>query len=449
MANKKFSDFTLKTDSANVDFVVGYDGSDNVRIAPSNLGGGATSLNGLTDVLIDGTSSYLVNIPASLSSNPADNTVFGNGAGNALTSGSSNTFIGHDAGAGVSGDEDNVAIGEGAFSASNVFKGVAVGYHAGKNNNGNYNVFVGENAGFNTSSSNNTSIGNNAGRSCTANDHTSVGYQAGYSQTSGVSNTNVGYKAGRQNTTNANRTYIGYEAGNYNSGANNTGIGYRACNGYFSFGTGQGTGADNTGVGYEAMSSLNGASAIKNTAVGVSSLGGVLTAGNNTALGYRSGFNVTSAANNTFIGSQAGDAVTTGSNNTVIGYDASASAVDATNEITLGNSSIATIRAQVQTISSLSDKRDKTNIKDSDYGLDLVNSLKPVTFDWNMRDGAKVGQKDLGFIAQDLQELDDENLQLVYSNNPEKLEASYGRLVPVLVKAIQDLSAKVTALENK
>jgi len=31
MANKKFSEFTLKTDSANVDFVVGYDGSDNVR----------------------------------------------------------------------------------------------------------------------------------------------------------------------------------------------------------------------------------------------------------------------------------------------------------------------------------------------------------------------------------------------------------------------------------
>jgi len=36
----------------------------------------------------------------------------------------------------------------------------------------------------------------------------------------------------------------------------------------------------------------------------------------------------------------------------------------------------------------------------------------------------------------------------VYDKNPDKLEASYGRLVPVLVKAIQELSAKVTALEN-
>lgn len=40
MANKKFSEFTLKTDPANVDFLVGYDGTDNVRIDPSNIGGG-------------------------------------------------------------------------------------------------------------------------------------------------------------------------------------------------------------------------------------------------------------------------------------------------------------------------------------------------------------------------------------------------------------------------
>jgi len=40
MANKKFSDFTTRTDTANVDFLVGYDGSTNVKIAPSNIGGG-------------------------------------------------------------------------------------------------------------------------------------------------------------------------------------------------------------------------------------------------------------------------------------------------------------------------------------------------------------------------------------------------------------------------
>ena len=37
----------------------------------------------------------------------------------------------------------------------------------------------------------------------------------------------------------------------------------------------------------------------------------------------------------------------------------------------------------------------------------------------------------------------------VYENNPEKLEAKYGNLIPVLVKAVQELSAKVKELESK
>jgi len=36
----------------------------------------------------------------------------------------------------------------------------------------------------------------------------------------------------------------------------------------------------------------------------------------------------------------------------------------------------------------------------------------------------------------------------VYSENPEKLEMSYGKLVPILVKAIQELNAEVKALKS-
>jgi hypothetical protein len=69
-----------------------------------------------------------------------------------------------------------------------------------------------------------------------------------------------------------------------------------------------------------------------------------------------------------------------------------------------------------------------------------------------MRDGGKVGVKDIGFIAQELAEVEDalnahDVLALTYRENPEKLEASYGRLVPILVKAIQELSARLDALE--
>jgi len=36
---------------------------------------------------------------------------------------------------------------------------------------------------------------------------------------------------------------------------------------------------------------------------------------------------------------------------------------------------------------------------------------------------------------------------LVYDENPDKLEISYGKLVPILVKAVKELSDKVKALE--
>ena len=37
MANIKFSQFTVETAKADVDFLVGYSGPDNVQISPTNL----------------------------------------------------------------------------------------------------------------------------------------------------------------------------------------------------------------------------------------------------------------------------------------------------------------------------------------------------------------------------------------------------------------------------
>ena len=44
-------------------------------------------------------------------------------------------------------------------------------------------------------------------------------------------------------------------------------------------------------------------------------------------------------------------------------------------------------------------------------------------------------------------EYDADYLNMVMDENPDRLEASYGKLVPILVKAIQELSVKVKALE--
>ena len=136
----------------------------------------------------------------------------------------------------------------------------------------------------------------------------------------------------------------------------------------------------------------------------------------------------------------------------VIGHEADASSATVSNEITLGNSSVATLRCNTQTISSLSDARDKTDVQELPEGLDFISKLNPVKFQWQTRDGnGKDGTYEAGFIAQDLQsaqqDADADYLGLVMDANPDRLEASYGKLVPMLVKAIQELKSEVEQLK--
>jgi len=211
------------------------------------------------------------------------------------------------------------------------------------------------------------------------------------------------------------------------------------------------TGTNNVALGTDSGKNIKTTSS--NTylgdAAGSAVSGGPGTGNNNTAVGARSGYD-TLGNNNTFLGYNAGgNNSVSGNNNICIGVNSEPATLLTNNSITLGNSSHTIIRAAVTSITALSDARDKTNVQESVYGLDLINSLKPVTFEWETRDGARKGDKDLGFIAQELQSVDDEYLGLVYDENPEKLEASYGRLIPVLVKAIQDLSKEVEMLKSK
>ena len=200
------------------------------------------------------------------------------------------------------------------------------------------------------------------------------------------------------------------------------------------------TGIENAAVGTQAL--FTNTTGIYNTAVGGNALY-LNTASTNTAIGYQAGYGAGGVGANT-----------TGSNNTFIGLNAVGASATSVNSVTLGNSSISALRCQVTSITALSDARDKTEIQSIPVGLDFINKLHPVTFTWNMRDGGKVGIKDTGFIAQELMAVEDENnlseyLQLTYRDNPDKLEATQGRLIPIMVKAIQELSNKVNELELK
>ena len=251
------------------------------------------------------------------------------------------------------------------------------------------------------------------------------------------------------------------------TGAENIGIGQDALKSITS-------GKFSVAVGYQSLRGWNPAASGWNTAVGTNALINISQDGGNTAIGYSAGQPLTSGFNNTFVGEDAGayktggdgniyigyqsrasasSNSTSGDNNIVIGSQATSSTANVSNEITLGNSSIDTLRCQVTSITSLSDARDKKDVATLSAGLDFVSKLKPVSFTWNTRDGAKVDVADTGFIAQDLKQAQEETgvtiPGLVYESNPEKLEAAYGKLIPVLVKAIQDLQAEVEALKSK
>ena len=213
------------------------------------------------------------------------------------------------------------------------------------------------------------------------------------------------------------------------------------------------TGSYNTVLGYQAMyaGTTAGYNVVVGWYAGVSMTEGV----QNTIVGYRAGDSLTDADNNTLIGKDAGEQITTGDNNLCLGYNSNPSSATVDNEAVIGNSGTATLRCATQTISSYSDRRDKTDIVGIPIGLDFVNKLRPVKFKWDIRNveegNPHQGTVRAGFIAQELQEVQEGNefMDLVYANNPDKLEAKYSSLIPVLTKAIQDLSAKVEELESK
>jgi len=192
---------------------------------------------------------------------------------------------------------------------------------------------------------------------------------------------------------------------------------------------------------------------INNVAIGNAALDVNTTGISNVAIGSDALGSNTIASGNTAVGSLAGNTLTTGVNNTCLGNNAQASAATVTGEFTLGNADIVNLRCADTTISTLSDRRDKTNIKDLPYGVTFIQALRPVQFDWATRDGSRKGRKDFGFIAQELDQVEEtfdcrEYTRLVHKDNPEIWEADPMKTYPILVKAVQELSERVAFLEN-
>jgi hypothetical protein len=323
-----------------------------------------------------------------------------------------NTFVGVNSG--------NFTLGGGTFA--NGSNNTAFGFASMQSlTTGSNNVALGNmTLQFNSTGTYNVGIGSFAlTNNTTGNFNVALGMQALHDNTTGTNNVSVGYFTLLKNTTGINNIAIGGSSLIDNLSGN-----------------------DNIGVGRSTLS--NNISGFQNTAVGSVSLSGT-TGNRNTAIGYNSGSNLT-----------------TGENVTLIGSNSQPSSGTVSNQITLGNNLITSLRCNVQTITSLSDARDKKNIRDLSLGLDFIAKLKPRQFNWDKRewyhsnssDGSKMEtHPTAGFIAQELDELQQKAgadwLNLVMKDNREKIEATYGNLLPVMVKAIQELKAENDKLKEE
>tara|TARA_R100000231_G_scaffold94825_1_gene71097 strand:+ start:1591 stop:2901 length:1311 start_codon:yes stop_codon:yes gene_type:complete len=396
------------------------DGGTVVEVGGS---GGATDIDGLSDAV-----TYNSGQSIGIGANALDsedggsfrkNTAVGYDALTAVTTGQYNVALGYQAGKTISTASKNTAIGVWALRDSDPStddsENTAVGYFSQANaTTGIENTSVGAWSAYSlTTGTKNVAVGVDVLKDITTgSNNTAVGHGAAESLTTGTAGVYIGSSAGYSSTTSTNNAYIGFEAAYYSTGSANVALGWKA---------------------------LYGSS-------------GNTTGSNNTCIGKASGSSMTSGATNTFVGSNAGDVVTTGSNNTCLGFGSDPSSATASNEVVLGDASVATLRCNTQTISSLSDGRDKTEVEDLPLGLDFIDTLRPVKFKWDTRDGnGKDGSYEAGFIAQELQSVqrdaDADYLGLVMDENPDRLEASYGKLVPMLVKAIQELKSEVEQLK--
>ncbi len=371
----------------------------------------------------------------------ATNTAIGSNALLSTTTGTSNTAIGSDALGSATTASYNVAVGSNALASNASGEGnTAVGYNTLPLVDGAvYNTAIGFQALNSVASSNNnnnTAIGAfalanlNSSNSGEARYNTAVGAQASEANTTGSGNTAVGYQALHANTTGSNNTALGFQAAYANT-----------------------TGDQNCALNYRALYSNT--SGLGNIAIGHVALYENTTGNNNVAIGRIAGryeVGTTNPANY---------------NNTIcLGYQAFAGG---NNQVQLGNSTTTTYA--YGSVQDRSDKRDKTDIRDTRLGLDFIKSLRPVDFRWDMRDdyfddvddervavpkdgSRKRNRFHHGLIAQEVKQAADEQgidfggyQDHKVNGGVDILSLGYSELIAPLIKAVQEQQAVIEQLQ--
>ena len=285
----------------------------------------------------------------------------------------------------------------------------------------------------NTTGSNNTASGRDALRANTTGAvNTALGTSSLFRNTTGSSNTASGVSALQNNTTGNFNTAIGTDALlNNTTGNDNTASGVRTLKNNT-------TGSSSTAIGVDAL--FNNTTGILNDALGVSALQNNTTGICNTALG------VSALQSNT-----------TGSGNTAINPRSASNSFSPVfnpttenNRFCMGSTSVTNAYIQVAW-TVVSDERDKAEFAPVPHGLDFVNKLCPIAYRYKMNREDEVGHGPVryGFPASQVLGLEGDNPVIVDNEDSEKLRMVETSLIPVLVNAINELTARVAFLEGK
>ncbi|PTD94520.1 hypothetical protein C9439_02075 [archaeon SCG-AAA382B04] len=327
----------------------------------------------------------------------------------------------------------------------------------------NYNVGIGKDV-FKalTSGDDNVAIGTNAGQALTSgSDNLFVGRDCGYNITTGEKNLCIGATSMGNNDAESHNMAMGF--GTLNGSIN--GGEYNICIGNYA-GDAVTSGDKNICLGHQAGTDMT-------------------TGEQMTCLGFQAGASITTGTGNTIIGGTSAAALQDGNNNTIIGVSVNVSASDSTNRIALGQgfsvggdydfsfgsaSNVVTNDFNADADwSRSSDERLKRNIEDSTLGLDFINDLRPVKFQWKpsyevpkelTTEYNEENKKDLdyishGFIAQEVKEAIDKHGDNTFGGwhldktDNETQRVKKNMFVMPLIRAVQELSAEVKELKAK
>lgn len=231
--------------------------------------------------------------------------------------------------------------------------------------------------------------------------------------------TSFGFNAGRDNTS-TNNVFIGNNAGSNSSNGASSNI---------------------VAIGTQAMGAAGAQNVSQSVAIGSFAMQSpTATATSNVVIGHQAGITL-STSNNVIIGQGASSGF---AGCVVIGQGAAATA---NNHIRIGNTQSLATTPVMWTV--VSDRRAKSNIKDSPIGLDFIKKLRPVSY-FKKNDENK--KTEYGFIAQEveatLKKAGDSNNGVIYVDPDGNYGMRYNDIIPITVKAVQEQQELIEQLQK-